>query len=66
MDKRIIYQNDRGAYADMMGGLDKKTFRLDYTLAQIKAMEPIIRASGSRVTAEQVTAIWADVATGRG
>lgn len=56
--------NDREAYADMMGELDKNTFRLDYTLGQIEAMAPVIDASGSMVTAKQVTAIWADVATG--
>ena len=56
--------NDRKAYADMMGELDKQTFRLDYTLGQIGAMEEIVRAIGSRVTAKDVKAHWADVATG--
>ena len=56
--------NDRRAYAEMMRELDRSTFRLDYTLARIKAMEPIIRATRSKVTVESVKAIWADVATG--
>ena len=57
--------NDREAFAKMQRELDRSTFRLDYTLARIKAMEPIIRATRSKVTVESVKAIWADVAMGK-